>query len=113
MARNPNSPRRESMRNILGKKTAARVAARTGGCCAYCGAPGAQFDHLHPRHLGGRDVEHNVALACAVCNRAKSAMTLAQWAAYAAATLGLAVDPVAIRAAAMRSRLDHKLALAA
>jgi 5-methylcytosine-specific restriction endonuclease McrA len=106
--RNPNSPRRESVRNLIGKRVARAIETRDGCRCVYCGIPSIlatqmQFDHLTPHSRGGRDVASNLVYTCRVCNRLRSTMTLTQWAAFAAATLGLSIDPRAIRAQARRS----------
>ncbi|MFF7408678.1 HNH endonuclease [Streptomyces lydicus] len=58
----------------------AEVFARWGGLCAYCDAPAEHLDHIKPIARGGRDVLSNVVPACAPCNGAKGALTLAQWA---------------------------------
>lgn len=98
---------RESLSKRLGK-TAARIKARDAHRCAYCAATaessGAHLhlDHLTPRALGGLDVPANLVLACRRCNTARQALTLSQWAAYAAATHGLHFSPRAIRAQARR-----------
>jgi 5-methylcytosine-specific restriction endonuclease McrA len=56
------------------------VFARWGGMCCYCNAPAEHLDHVQPLSRGGRDVLSNVVPACAACNLAKAALTLAEWA---------------------------------
>jgi 5-methylcytosine-specific restriction endonuclease McrA len=56
------------------------VFARWGGMCCYCNAPAEHLDHVQPLSRGGRDVLSNVVPACADCNLAKAALTLAEWA---------------------------------
>jgi 5-methylcytosine-specific restriction endonuclease McrA len=57
----------------------AEVFARWGGQCCYCDAPAEHLDHVVPLSRGGRDVLSNVVPACAACNLAKAALTLAEW----------------------------------
>jgi 5-methylcytosine-specific restriction endonuclease McrA len=98
-------PRRESLRKRLGR-TARRIDARDGCRCVYCGSDGGgthlHLDHLTPRVAGGADVPENLVVACRRCNTARGAMTLTQWAAYAAETYSLTISPRAIRAQARR-----------
>lgn len=56
------------------------VFARWDGRCCYCNAPAEHLDHVQPLSRGGRDVLSNVVPACADCNLAKAALTLAEWA---------------------------------
>jgi 5-methylcytosine-specific restriction endonuclease McrA len=64
----------------------------------YCGRTEAesgarlQLDHLVPRACGGTDEPSNLVVACARCNRAKSAMTLAEWQVVAKRRFGLVID---------------------
>lgn len=58
----------------------ADVFARWGGQCCYCEAPAEHLDHVNPISRGGRDVPSNVVPACAPCNYAKGAKSLAEWA---------------------------------
>lgn len=97
---------RESLSKRLGK-TARQIKARDGHACVYCRATaessGAHLhlDHLTPRSHGGADVAANLVTACRRCNTARQALTLSQWAAYAA-SLGLVISPRAVRAQARR-----------
>lgn len=99
-------PRRESLAKRLGR-TAELIAVRDGHACLYCSRTAEQsgahlhLDHLVPRSRGGADVAANLVLACRRCNSARQALTLTQWAAYAA-TLGLSIDPRRVRAQARR-----------
>ena len=56
------------------------VFARWAAQCCYCDAPATHLDHVQPLSRGGRDVLSNVVPACAGCNLAKAALTLAEWA---------------------------------
>lgn len=48
-------------------------------CCQYCAATGdLTFDHVVPRARGGRTSWENVVAACARCNLAKGARSLAE-----------------------------------
>jgi hypothetical protein len=100
-------PRRESVSKRLGR-VAWQIHERDEHRCVYCGATaetsGARLhlDHLTPRSAGGQDVAGNLVLACARCNGARQDRTLAEWATYAAAELGLAISPRTIRARARR-----------
>lgn len=58
-----------------------QVFARWGHVCCYCDAPAEHLDHVQPIAQGGKDVLSNVVPACADCNLAKAALTLAEWAA--------------------------------
>jgi hypothetical protein len=55
----------------------ALVQERAGRRCEYCGIReadtflGCQVDHITSEKHGGLTAEENLALACAVCNRAK------------------------------------------
>jgi hypothetical protein len=81
-------PNRESLSKRLGK-IARQIKARDGNACVYCGATAESsgsplhLDHLTPRAAGGLDVASNLVLACASCNRRKSALSLSVWAAQA------------------------------
>lgn len=52
---------------------------QAGGCCEYCRIAegdrmvGFEIDHIIPLKHGGQDVDHNLCLACAPCNRYKGA----------------------------------------
>ena len=98
-----NRPGRESLKKRLGAKVVRAIDKRDGCRCLYCGATAAtsgaplQLDHLVCKSHGGEDVAQNLVSSCRRCNRARSNMTLVQWAAYAAEKLGLAVDPAAVR----------------
>ena len=101
-------PNRESVSKRIGKIATAGIFARDNHRCIYCSQTaeesGArlQLDHLTPRARGGKDEVTNLAACCHRCNRAKSAMTLGQFAAYAAVKFALVVDARAVRAHARR-----------
>ena len=98
-----NRPNRESLKKRLGVKVVRAIDKRDGCRCFYCGATAAtsgaplQLDHLTPHSHGGADVAQNLVTACKRCNRARSNMTLVQWAAYAAEKFGLVIDPATVR----------------
>ena len=56
----------------------ARVLARDGHRCAYCGGPATTIDHVHPRSRGGRDSWLNTVAACGPCNQRKDDRTPAE-----------------------------------
>lgn len=55
------------------------ILARAGGCCEYCRIAEDvryatfEIDHIIPLKHGGEDVDGNLCLACAPCNRFKGA----------------------------------------
>ena len=56
------------------------LAWRDGSAsCAYCGAIGAEIEHVVPLARGGRDAPHNLVIACAPCNTSKSARDVREW----------------------------------
>lgn len=103
-----NRPGRESVRKRLGK-VAARIEARDGHRCVYCGIHRDEcerhmhFDHLDPRSEGGEDIATNLVLACEPCNSARKTMSLRQWKAYAATKRGLTIDLRKVRAQARKA----------
>lgn len=56
--------------------------------CCYCARTAEHLDHVQPISKGGADVESNIVPACAGCNLAKGAKTLAEW----AGTFGAGTD---------------------
>jgi 5-methylcytosine-specific restriction endonuclease McrA len=56
------------------------ILARWGNKCAYCDSWAAHLDHVQPLSKGGADKASNIVPACAACNLAKGAKTLAEWA---------------------------------
>ncbi|MFJ9671105.1 HNH endonuclease [Streptomyces sp. NPDC101221] len=58
----------------------ADVFPRWSGLCCYCDRPAEHLDHVTPISRGGADTLSNVVPACAPCNYAKGALTLAEWA---------------------------------
>ena len=46
----------------------ARVYERDGGCCVWCGRPGAPNAHYIPRSLSGLGVEQNILTLCPDCH---------------------------------------------
>lgn len=64
-----------------------RLVARQQGKCAYCPKVPAnpnwlQLDHVTPLLRGGRHSAGNLVLACADCNKSKSAMLISRWRMY-------------------------------
>lgn len=61
----------------------ARIHAKFGGRCAYCGQPieikGMQVDHVLPRFKGGGNEDENLMPACASCNNWKHSFTLEEF----------------------------------
>lgn len=98
---------RESLRKRLGR-VGRQIDARGGHRCVYCGDSAEEsgahlhLDHLTPRSVGGLDTPTNLVTACRRCNCARQAMTLAQFARYAGAVMGLDFSPRRIRAQARR-----------
>jgi len=69
---------------IVGMKRAVKfsrvnVFTRDGFRCCYCGRPSTMkelnYDHVVPRHLGGRTVWENIVAACYPCNARKGSRT--------------------------------------
>lgn len=55
------------------------ILRRDNYTCGYCGRTGTTYDHIVPRHLGGKTSWLNCVAACADCNnRRKGGKTLAQ-----------------------------------
>jgi 5-methylcytosine-specific restriction endonuclease McrA len=54
------------------------VLDRDGRRCAYCDAPGATIDHIHPASRGGESTWLNTITACVACNGAKGDRTPAE-----------------------------------
>lgn len=58
------------------------VFTRDGFRCCYCGTPGQMrelnYDHVVPRHLGGKTVWENIVTSCYPCNTKKGHRTLDQ-----------------------------------
>lgn len=66
----------------------ARIYARDGHCCCYCGrhesecteGPAAlTLDHVRPVELGGGNAASNLVTACWRCNSSKQALPLARF----------------------------------
>lgn len=59
----------------------ARIFARDGYRCVYCGAKGVplQCDHIIPQSRGGSNDPANLATACRMCNRSKADRTPEEW----------------------------------
>lgn len=58
------------------------VFTRDGFRCCYCGSEGGikdlNYDHVVPRHLGGKTVWENIVTSCYPCNTKKGHRTLDQ-----------------------------------
>ena len=72
------------VRPVVGMKRAVKfsrvnVFTRDGFRCCYCGSPKRMselnYDHVTPRHLGGRTVWDNIVTACYPCNSKKANRT--------------------------------------
>lgn len=75
------------------------ILRRDNWTCAYCGRTGTTFDHILPRHLGGRTTWLNCVAACEGCNnRRKGGKTLAQ------AAMVLQIVPYVPTSADLRAR---------
>ena len=54
----------------ISKEVKARVWERDGGCCVYCGSPGAApVAHYIARSHGGLGIEENILTLCDACHR--------------------------------------------
>lgn len=68
----------------------ARIWAKSGGLCWYCGQPAQQVDHVYPRDLGGGNEIDNLVPVCTWCNKSKRATPLEIWRNKMALKMGLA-----------------------
>lgn len=76
--------------------TRARIYARDGHACVWCGAGAPAkltLDHLIPRALGGSNRYWNLITACAGCNSRRRDMPAAHW----VKAFGFAAPVVALR----------------
>lgn len=53
------------------QRTRARIFARDGGLCVYCGATAEVVDHVLCRAHGGSDDDSNLVACCKACNQRK------------------------------------------
>ena len=65
----------------------ARIFARDGHRCIYCGCKGKKsnpltLDHVIPHSLGGADTAANLVTACSDCNRDRGIMPIDVYAIY-------------------------------
>lgn len=64
-------------------KTRGKVWHKCDGKCAYCGKDLSRgtwtVDHIRPLVKGGNNKTPNLLAACETCNKAKGAMTIAQF----------------------------------
>lgn len=64
-------------------ETRAKVYAKCGGHCAYCGVEitlkGMSIDHIHPRSCGGTNDISNLNPACRQCNNFKAVWSLEEF----------------------------------
>jgi 5-methylcytosine-specific restriction endonuclease McrA len=74
-------PKKSWIRNVR-----AKVIARDGGACFWCGASPIEgtLDHVVPASRGGRFTLDNLVLACRPCNAAKADMMPDEWAQFMA-----------------------------
>lgn len=71
--------RRERKTNAKGFATPEQIAARVayyGGCCAYCGGPYEELDHVVALAAGGSAWPSNLRPSCRSCNRRKATRSL-------------------------------------
>lgn len=54
------------------------VLQRDNHTCVYCGKLATTMDHVHPKHLGGKNEWQNLVAACRSCNGKKGHKTLAE-----------------------------------
>jgi 5-methylcytosine-specific restriction endonuclease McrA len=70
-------PPRSGRRSV--KFSRANVFARDGYRCQYCGSPKQgrelSYDHVVPRHRGGRTTWDNIVASCLPCNHRKGSRT--------------------------------------
>lgn len=59
----------------------ARIFARDGYACTYCGQVSEDLhcDHIVPFSRGGATTEENLTTACASCNSSKGARLISEW----------------------------------
>lgn len=66
------------MNSLDKRRRKARLHEQQHGRCHYCSDPvtldDGTLDHVVPRSRGGPNAQHNLVLACTVCNRAKGDM---------------------------------------
>lgn len=76
-----SEPRATFRRPPLAPEKRARILARDGAHCTYCGATQGPFhiDHIQPYSRGGTDDDDNLCVACAPCNFAKAASLNSEW----------------------------------
>jgi len=53
------------------QRLSARVIARDGGICRYCGAKATTADHVVAKANGGTDAMSNLVASCRPCNSGK------------------------------------------
>lgn len=65
------------------RETRAKVHAKCGGRCAYCGTEitveAMQIDHIHPRSFGGTNAIENLLPSCRHCNNYKAVFSLEEF----------------------------------
>jgi 5-methylcytosine-specific restriction endonuclease McrA len=73
----------EPQRRPVSRETRALVWEESTGACSYCGSSLDEvtftLDHIIPRCEGGGNERENLTVACADCNRSKSAKPLSEW----------------------------------
>jgi len=84
----------------------ARVYARDGHCCVYCGAQDGLLglDHLVPRVLGGSHAASNLVTACRRCNSARGALSVAAFIRATASRTGEPEHEIRLRVRRQRFR---------
>lgn len=69
----------EQAERIPVKDLAAWIEPRRGAPCPYCQRPAFHVDHRAPLSRGGEHAFENLQMVCEVCNRAKGALTEAEF----------------------------------
>lgn len=89
------------------KAKRARVYARDGHRCVYCGQPDEPLtlDHLKPRVRGGRNEAANLVTACRRCNAARGALPLATFVSVTALRTGEPAREIERRIRRQRARI--------
>lgn len=73
---------KQSSRGAKWQRTRARILARDGHTCGYCGQPASTVDHIIAKDNGGDDDDANLIASCRKCNSIKGAKVLVRTAYY-------------------------------
>lgn len=69
----------EQAEKISPKELAQWILPRRGQPCPYCKSPAQHIDHRTPLSRGGEHAFDNLQMICQICNRAKGALTEAEF----------------------------------